>query len=174
MGMVILPVPPPPHNSPPPLPTLRAALIPFSRANQGPSIPGLCRVHAAFWIAFRGLVKGVDLLVGCRMSEERVPLGPPVLRADCEDSPSDWQDTEGRSCADYAAEQLCTPDGQYGANWSRYWGTFADYAVHGVAAPQACCGCGKAGIVASWGGSFVHGICVSVRLHSGCGCGRGG
>ena len=71
-----------------------------------------------------------------------------LMSPGCEDSPSDWQDTEGRSCADYVAEQLCTPDGQYGANWSRSWGTFADYAVHGVAAPQACCGCGKKGIVA--------------------------
>ena len=58
-----------------------------------------------------------------------------------------WVDSEGRSCNDYVSGQLCTSDAQYGPGWSPYWGTFADFAVAGVSASKACCGCGKEGIV---------------------------
>ena len=73
---------------------------------------------------------------------------PVFLLSVCEDSPSYWQDSEGRSCDDYVSGQLCTSDGQHGPNWSQFWGSFADFAMHGIAAPQACCGCGKEGCIA--------------------------
>jgi hypothetical protein len=65
------------------------------------------------------------------------------LPSGCEDSPSYWQDTRGRTCDDYASQQLCTADGNYGLGWSQYWGSFADFAVNGISAIQACCRCGR-------------------------------
>merc|ERR1712032_1807130 len=43
----------------------------------------------------------------------------------------------------------CTPDGDYGSGWGPDDGTFDDWAVNGMAATVACCGCG--------GGSTVTG-----------------
>merc|ERR1712048_1516726 len=54
-------------------------------------------------------------------------------------------------CADYVSKAWCTPDGDYGSGWvfNDEWGTFDTWAVNGIAANVACCGCG--------GGSTVTG-----------------
>lgn len=61
----------------------------------------------------------------------------------CLDSPSAWEDSDGDTCADYKRHNYCTSRGGYGRNWyPDEWGLFADYAVDGVSAIQACCACG--------------------------------
>merc|ERR1711862_386225 len=54
------------------------------------------------------------------------------------------------TCADYVSKAWCTSDGGYGSGWDKSTdGSFDDWAVNGVAATVACCGCG--------GGSTVTG-----------------
>merc|ERR1712032_1314625 len=78
--------------------------------------------------------------------------GPsPAPMPGCVDKPGDWKSSYGSSCADYVSKSWCTPDGDYGSGWGSNdeWGTFDTWAVNGVAANVACCGCG--------GGSTVSG-----------------
>eukprot|EP00927_Polykrikos_kofoidii_P076401 TRINITY_DN7343_c0_g1_i1.p1 TRINITY_DN7343_c0_g1~~TRINITY_DN7343_c0_g1_i1.p1 ORF type:complete len:2259 (+),score=322.69 TRINITY_DN7343_c0_g1_i1:195-6779(+) len=61
----------------------------------------------------------------------------------CSDMPRGWSDTSGRDCNYYESKYLCTRGGQPGTNWiydpPR---VFKDFAAHGYAANQVCCGCG--------------------------------
>merc|ERR1711897_12012 len=78
--------------------------------------------------------------------------GPsPAPMPGCVDKPGDWKSSYGSTCADYVSKSWCTPDGDYGSGWvfNDEWGTFDTWAVNGVAANVACCGCG--------GGSTVSG-----------------
>ena len=65
----------------------------------------------------------------------------------CWDSPNNWIGMGPvwigiPSCANYNILQLCTASGKYGIGWLPSDGTFADYAVAGRDATQACCACG--------------------------------
>jgi len=60
----------------------------------------------------------------------------------CVDKDYGWADSVGLTCWDYVDRQGCTDSGGYGSGWSSSAGTFADYAVNGVDASQACCLCG--------------------------------
>ena len=53
-----------------------------------------------------------------------------------------WVSSTGQTCKDYQLGKLCTPAGEYGDNWDSALGTFADYAVDGTDASEACCFCG--------------------------------
>merc|ERR1711897_102035 len=78
--------------------------------------------------------------------------GPsPAPMPGCVDKPGDWKSSYGSTCADYVSKSWCTADGDYGSGWvvNDEWGTFDTWAVNGVAANVACCGCG--------GGSTVSG-----------------
>jgi len=56
----------------------------------------------------------------------------------CSESPIGWQDSVGRTCADYKIQDLCTFSGDYGLNWKyNPPRTFADFAMHGRSAVQA-------------------------------------
>jgi len=59
-----------------------------------------------------------------------------------------WKSTTGHSCQNYANEGWCTPTGGYGKNWKTDWGSFDDWAVHGLSALDACtqCGCSSESI----------------------------
>lgn len=64
----------------------------------------------------------------------------------CSDSPQGWMDSQGRSCRDYALDDLCTPGGQYGTNWNyNPPREFKDFTMNGRSAEQACCSCGGGG-----------------------------
>eukprot|EP00667_Euglena_gracilis_P002198 EG_transcript_2198 len=65
----------------------------------------------------------------------------------CVDDPVGWTDSMGRTCATYAQQGYCQPDGTVGPNWNGAWGPAATYASQGRDAFQACCACG--------GGRFV-------------------
>jgi len=68
--------------------------------------------------------------------------GPtPTPTPGCTDTPSDWKSSSGSTCADYVSKAYCTADGGYGSGWDDS-STFDDWAVNGVAADDACCGCG--------------------------------
>ena len=59
----------------------------------------------------------------------------------CTDSPTNWADAGGYTCAAYSENNYCTTGG-VGLGWRSSWGTFADYATGGKDASQACCACG--------------------------------
>jgi len=52
----------------------------------------------------------------------------------------DWEDDNDRSCADYAANNLCTSDGCLGTGWTT--GTFESVVTDQQPANVACCSCG--------------------------------
>jgi len=65
------------------------------------------------------------------------------------DLPADWTDADGYSCLSYTQENWCTVNGEYGSNWNETdYGAFSDYAVDGVSALDACCGCGGGSVAA--------------------------
>eukprot|EP01046_Picozoa_sp_COSAG06_P047349 COSAG06_NODE_6871_length_2735_cov_2.515554_1_plen_360_part_10 len=68
----------------------------------------------------------------------------PVLDGvdECVDQPLGWVSNDGTPCSSYETMGFCTPTGAYGSAWTSGYGTFADYAVNGVDASQACCVCG--------------------------------
>jgi hypothetical protein len=65
-----------------------------------------------------------------------------TLKETCVDSPRGWNASDGKSCAFYKREQLCTPTGRFGERWGSTYGKFEDWANNGVSADQACCACG--------------------------------
>lgn len=76
---------------------------------------------------------------------------PPGLNvfvvSECVDLPG-WKDKTNATCADYADNFWCNPDGSYGDGWGELtdpqWGTFASNAnANGIDATEACCACGK-------------------------------
>ena len=78
--------------------------------------------------------------------------------AQCQDDAS-WVDNDGNSCSEYLSNSYCL-DGGYGPGWNMASGTFADFAVGGVDAHQACCECG-------WSGTMtVSAISISSSLHT--------
>eukprot|EP00930_Biecheleria_cincta_P033869 TRINITY_DN23441_c0_g1_i2.p1 TRINITY_DN23441_c0_g1~~TRINITY_DN23441_c0_g1_i2.p1 ORF type:complete len:2588 (-),score=365.17 TRINITY_DN23441_c0_g1_i2:2-7765(-) len=61
----------------------------------------------------------------------------------CADRLLGWVDAVGRSCADYARNNLCTQGGQQGINWVyNPPRSFQDFATSGLAATNTCCDCG--------------------------------
>eukprot|EP00667_Euglena_gracilis_P010632 EG_transcript_10842 len=76
----------------------------------------------------------------------------PLPTPGCTDLPG-WADSENASCAEYAANFFCNPDGSKGLGWVPSWGSFANYADKtGIDASKACCACGKSRCtdVAGW------------------------
>jgi len=73
--------------------------------------------------------------------------------------------SSGSTCADYVSKAYCTADGGYGSGWDDS-STFDDYAVNGVAATLACCGCGGGSTVtgkqACQGHSYDKATCEAV------------
>merc|ERR1719412_3588735 len=71
----------------------------------------------------------------------------------------------GTTCADYVSKAYCTADGGYGSGWDDS-STFDDWAVNGVAATVACCGCGGGSTVtgrqACQGHSYDKATCEAV------------
>jgi hypothetical protein len=67
---------------------------------------------------------------------------PPSVPADCADSPADWVSSTKSSCQQYKDKKWCTLDGKPGPGWKKEYGTFAEWAVGGKDATQACCVCG--------------------------------
>merc|ERR1719291_561095 len=87
----------------------------------------------------------------CDTTVAPAPSPSPAPTPGCVDKPGDWKSSYGSTCADYVSKSWCTADGGYGSGWvsDDDWGTFDTWAVNGVAATVACCGCG--------GGSTVTG-----------------
>merc|ERR1719463_362679 len=87
----------------------------------------------------------------CDTTVAPAPSPSPAPTPGCVDKPGDWKSSYGSTCADYISKSWCTADGGYGSGWvsDDDWGTFDTWAVNGVAANVACCGCG--------GGSTVTG-----------------
>merc|ERR1712222_276625 len=80
---------------------------------------------------------------------------------------ADWKSTAGSTCADYVSKAWCTSDGGYGSGWDKSTdGSFDDWAVNGVAATVACCGCGGGSTVtgrqACQGHSYDKATCEAV------------
>merc|ERR1740123_474138 len=73
--------------------------------------------------------------------------------------------SSGSTCADYVSKAYCTADGGYGSGWDDSC-TFDDWAVNGVAATVACCGCGGGSTVtgkqACQGHSYDNATCEAV------------
>ena len=69
----------------------------------------------------------------------KIFLGHEQMR--CYDDPV-WTDSHGEGCISYVSKSYCH-DGGYGPKWNFNWGTFAEFAVDGVDASQACCACGR-------------------------------
>jgi hypothetical protein len=59
-----------------------------------------------------------------------------------------WQDSSGEHCYMYEFNGWCL-NGGYGPGWQQSDGVFADWAVGGVDAAQACCACGGGSIAAA-------------------------
>jgi len=83
----------------------------------------------------------------------------------CVDRPADWQSISGSTCADYVSYAWCDPKG-YGNGWRITEGSFDRWAVNGVAANVACCGCGGGSTItgeqACEGHSFDKAACNAV------------
>jgi len=55
----------------------------------------------------------------------------------------DWRSSADNSCEDYRNNRWCNPDGTYGSQWSKMWGSWSRYAgTNGTSAGEACCACG--------------------------------
>ena len=67
---------------------------------------------------------------------------PPSVPAGCADSPADWVSSTKTGCQQYKDKKWCTLDGKPGPGWKKEYGTFAEWAVGGKDATQACCVCG--------------------------------
>ena len=61
----------------------------------------------------------------------------------CNPDSTNWYDTSGYPCTNYAMDALCTADGGYGLAWNPEWGLFEHYATNdgfsGLNCPE--CGC---------------------------------
>eukprot|EP00667_Euglena_gracilis_P016217 EG_transcript_16956 len=57
----------------------------------------------------------------------------------CQDIPG-WVSSTGNTCNDYRTGLWCE-NNAYGRGWQCQWGAFANWAVNGVDASTACCGC---------------------------------
>merc|ERR1719237_1961664 len=95
------------------------------------------------------------------------PVPTPAPTPGCDDKPADWKSTAGSTCADYVSKAWCTSDGGYGSGWDKSTdGSFDDWAVNGVAATVACCGCGGGSTVtgrqACQGHSYDKATCEAV------------
>lgn len=104
---------------------------------------------------------GIESALALRLQEvlditgqvEVLPMNPPVIaqrslplpqpRWTCDDSPADWRSSSGTTCAEYIAFGWCTETGAQGQFWDVSFGNFSNYSdAAGIAANQACCGCG--------------------------------
>jgi hypothetical protein len=83
------------------------------------------------------------------LDNEAAPQRSSAQVQNCNDSPSDFVDTDGDNCEAYAEKSFCNPDGSFGSMWNPTE-TFADYApvkhyypiFHSPDAGTACCVCG--------------------------------
>merc|ERR1712060_213498 len=103
----------------------------------------------------------------CDTTPSPAPAPTPVPTPGCDDKPADWKSTAGSTCADYVSKAWCTSDGGYGSGWDKSTdGSFDDWAVNGVAATVACCGCGGGSTVtgrqACQGHSYDKATCEAV------------
>merc|ERR1712060_158723 len=103
----------------------------------------------------------------CDTTSSPAPAPTPAPTPGCDDKPADWKSTAGSTCADYVSKAWCTSDGGYGSGWDKSTdGSFDDWAVNGVAATVACCGCGGGSTVtgrqACQGHSYDKATCESV------------
>merc|ERR1739838_218226 len=101
------------------------------------------------------------------ISTTAAPAPTPAPTPGCDDKPAGWKSTAGSTCADYVSKAWCTSDGGYGSGWDKSTdGTFDDWAVNGVAATVACCGCGGGSTVtgrqACQGHSYDEATCEAV------------
>lgn len=62
-----------------------------------------------------------------------------TITASCTSVP--WADRYGAGCELYLSNGWCNASG-VGSSWRSNWGSLEDYAVDGVSASAACCGCG--------------------------------
>merc|ERR1712060_1035702 len=103
----------------------------------------------------------------CDTTPSPAPAPTPAPTPGCDDKPADWKSTAGSTCADYVSKAWCTSDGGYGSGWDKSTdGSFDDWAVNGVAATVACCGCGGGSTVtgrqACQGHSYDKATCEAV------------
>jgi hypothetical protein len=56
-----------------------------------------------------------------------------------------WTDAVGDGCDKWVQWDWCDATGAAGPGWNTSWGNMSDFAVAGVAAGEACCGCGGSG-----------------------------
>merc|ERR1740121_3475958 len=108
------------------------------------------------------------IAVGDDPCDSTAPPAPaPAPTPGCADKPGDWKSSIGSTCADYVSKSYCTADGGYGSGWDKSTdGSFDDWAVNGVAANVACCGCGGGSTVtgkqACQGHSYDEATCAAV------------
>jgi len=57
-------------------------------------------------------------------------------------TPFTWISSDDTPCSWYVDEGACTPSGTYGTGWRSWYGTYQNWAVNGIDATMACCGCG--------------------------------
>jgi hypothetical protein len=77
----------------------------------------------------------------CEKSDEPQAVWPPP-GVGCDSTPAHWKSAGGSSCAQYASEKYCTPQGTYGTGWEVTFATFDIWATDGNDALMACCECG--------------------------------
>lgn len=101
--------------------------------------------NAALITNFTQLDAVVNFMNGCNPSLAALPSPSPATQfsAVCTDTVVNWKDSEGFTCADYAAQQWCKGKA-YGPGWdlaSNRWGAFNSYTASGNTAITACCSC---------------------------------
>ena len=69
---------------------------------------------------------------------------------DCEDSPVDWTDMNGYSCAAYGESSFCTATGEFGPDVPNRPPAFSYWQKDGRDATQACCVCGGGTTGPAW------------------------
>ena len=75
-----------------------------------------------------------------------VSLGQQLGAKECFDLPlfdgNTWADLDGDGCSFYTSRSWCDAEGHEGPGWGLGGDSMEDYAVHGLSAAKACCGCG--------------------------------
>lgn len=109
---------------------------------------------------------GADPTIGTPCDSTAPPEPGPTPAPVCMDKPLGWTSSDGKTCEQYATDELCTEDGGYGPGWESEWGTFEDYNVNGVSAIIACCSCGGGSKISSnkacEGHSFNQTTCEAI------------
>merc|ERR1712032_526640 len=158
-------------------PALAPVALPIVEEQQEllPMVPPLLEPSVMMPMAAPMMVETVQLVPTatpappnpCDTTPSPAPAPTPAPTPGCDDKPADWKSTAGSTCADYVSKAWCTSDGGYGSGWDKSVdGSFDDWAVNGVAATVACCGCGGGSTVtgrqACQGHSYDKATCESV------------